>query len=235
MATLVERRPPGQSAEGYWVESKRPLASLVFVLPLLIVYEVGVTLLGAHQNGADAVLRQVLELLGFGQHFLLPMLLVGILLGWHYLTHEPWRISGSVLSGMAVESVLLAVCLRGIFFLQDSLVTLSLGEKIQDAIGYLGAGIYEELLFRLILLSLLAWGFRRAGMTPRISLIAAAILSSLVFAAAHHVGPSREPWDLFRFTFRFVAGGFFSVLFIYRGFGIAAGCHAAYDILVGVF
>ena len=28
---------------------------------------------------------------------------------------------------------------------------------------------------------------------------------------------------------------FFSVVFIYRGFGIAAGSHAAYDILVGLF
>jgi membrane protease YdiL (CAAX protease family) len=235
MAIPVEQPPSGQLAEGYWAESQRPLASLVFVMPLLIVYEVGVTLLGARQNGADAVLRRMLEMLGFGQHFLLPTLLVCILLVWHYLTHEPWRLSGGVLSGMAVESVFLAVCLRMISFLQYSLITLSLGEKIQDAIGYLGAGIYEELLFRLILLSLLAWVFRRAGATPRTGLIAAAIVSSLLFSAAHHVGPYGEPLDVFRFTFRFVAGMFFSVLFIYRGFGIAAGSHAAYDILVGMF
>jgi hypothetical protein len=235
MATPAEQSSPGQPADGYWVESQRPLASLVFVLPLLITYEVGVTLLGARQNGADAALRRLLEMLGFGQHFLLPVLLVFILLIWHHLTHQPWRLSGGVLSGMAVESVLLALCLRVISFLQFSLLTLSLGEKIQDAIGYLGAGIYEELLFRLILLSVLAWGCRSAGMTSRTSLIAAAILSSLLFSGAHHVGPYGEPLDLFRFTFRFVAGLFFAILFIYRGFGIAAGSHAAYDILVGIF
>jgi hypothetical protein len=39
----------------------------------------------------------------------------------------------------------------------------------------------------------------------------------------------------FGFVFRFLAGVFFSVLFVYRGFGIAAGSHAAYDVLLGLF
>ena len=135
---------------------------------------------------------------------------------------------------MAVESLMLGICLRAISLVQNALVALSIGEKIKDAVGFLGAGIYEELLFRLILLSLAAWVFRRAGATPRVSLILAVILSSLLFAAAHHVGPYGEKWAVYPFLFRFVAGVFFSVLFVYRGFGIAAGSHAAYDILVGV-
>ena len=69
MATPSEHTPLGQLAERYWVESRRPLASLVFIAPLLIVYEVGVLLLGV-QNGADAFMRRLLDLLGFGQHFL---------------------------------------------------------------------------------------------------------------------------------------------------------------------
>jgi hypothetical protein len=32
-----------------------------------------------------------------------------------------------------------------------------------------------------------------------------------------------------------VAGVFFALLFLYRGFGITAGTHALYDILVGIF
>ena len=71
MANASEHAPLGQLAERYWVESRRPLASLVFIAPLLIVYEVGVLLLGV-QNGADAFMRRLLDLLGFGQHFLLP-------------------------------------------------------------------------------------------------------------------------------------------------------------------
>jgi len=62
-----------------------------------------------------------------------------------------------------------------------------------------------------------------------------------MFAAAHYIGQPDEPLDLadilfwFSFLFRFLAGVFFSVLFVYRGFGIAAGTHAGYDILVGLF
>jgi membrane protease YdiL (CAAX protease family) len=235
MATPAEHTPLGQLAEQYWVQSRRPLAGLAFIAPLLVIYEAGVLLLGVHQNGADAFLRRLLELLGFGQHFLLPLLTVCILLGWHYLSREPWRLSGGILSGMAVESVLLGICLRAISLAQNALAALGLGERIKDAVGFLGAGIYEELLFRLILLSLLAWVCRRAGATPRLSMILAAIFSSLLFAAAHHVGPYGEPWAVYPLVFRCVAGGFFAVLFVYRGFGIAAGSHAAYDILVSLW
>ena len=237
MATPSEHTPLGQRAERYWVESRRPLASLVFIAPLLIVYELGVLLLGA-QNGADAFMRRLLDLFGFGQHFVLPVLTVCILLGWHYLSRQPWQLSGGILSAMAVESLVLGVCLWVILLMQNALfdvfgdaVVVNLGDRLKEAVGFLGAGIYEELLFRLILLSLTAWALRRAGTAPRASMILAAILTSLLFAAAHHMGASGEEINGFRFLFRFLAGMFFSILFIYRGFGIAAGSHAAYDIL----
>jgi membrane protease YdiL (CAAX protease family) len=230
-----------QTAETYWVESRRPLASLVFIAPLLVVYELGVLLLGV-QNGADAFMRRVLDVLGFSQHFVLPFLTVCILLAWHYLAHQPWRLSGGIMSAMAVECLLLGVCLRVVLLLQDTMflsisapMTCNIGDKLRAAIGFLGAGIYEELLFRLIMLSFVAWGFRRAGVKSAVSMILAAVVTSLLFSAAHYVGPSGEAFGWFSFTFRFMAGMFFSVVFIYRGFGIAAGSHAAYDLLVGVF
>jgi len=230
-------------AEGYWVESRRPLASLLFLAPLLAAYELGVLLFGAQtQNGADAFMRRILDLLGFGQHFLLPFLTVCILLGWHYLSREPWRLSGGIISAMAAESILLAVCLRVVLFLQAAIsvafvepIEVSIGTKFKAGVSFLGAGIYEELLFRLILLSLVAWVFRRAGMKPGVGMIVAAIATSFLFAFAHHFGPNGEPFRWFAFIFRFLAGMFFSMVFIYRGFGIAAGSHAAYDILVGMF
>ncbi len=234
MATPDEPNPLDHPAERYWVESCRPLASLVFIAPLLIIYEIGVLVLGV-QNGADVFMRRVLDGMGFSQHLLLPVLTVCILLGWHYLLREPWRLSGGVLSCMAVESLLLAVALRVFSFAQDALVTLSVGEKVREAIGFLGAGIYEELLFRLILFSLLAWAFRHLGMKNWASMALAVVVSSLIFAAAHHVGAGGEPFSAYRFFFRFTAGVFFALLFVYRGFGITAGSHAAYDILVGMF
>ena len=111
---------------------------------------------------------------------------------------------------------------------------MSIGGSFGNAVGFLGAGIYEELLFRVILLSLGVWGFRRAGVKPRPSMVLAVLLTSFIFSAAHYIG-DRESLEWFSFLFRFLAGGFFSILFVCRGFGIAAGAHAGYDILVGVF
>lgn len=224
----------GKRAEKYWVESRRPLASLVFVAPLLVVYEVGVLWLHVPPNGADAFLQGVFDLLGFGQYILAPALLVCVLLGWHHLAHEPWQLSGSIVSEMAVESLLLGICLWVIAFVQSSMIGLSILGRLRDAVGYLGAGIYEELLFRLILLSLLAWAIRKTGVSDRIAIVSAVAASSLLFAAAHYVGPAGFNLTLPSFVFRTLAGVFFAVVFIYRGFGIAAGSHAAYDLLVGL-
>ncbi len=236
--------PIARFAETYWVQSRRPLASLVFIAPLLVVYEAGVLVLGAEQvrNGADVWLRQLLDLLGFGQYFLLPTLTVSALVAWHYLTREPWQLSRGLIPAMAAECVALAVCLRLILYAQGMLfaqltvtVPLSVTSTMARAVGFLGAGIYEELLFRLLLLLPMAWGLRALGVKPKVSFVAAVVITSLLFSAAHHVGPGGYPFVWFDFFFRFLASVFFSVLFVYRGFGIAAGAHAGYDLLVGVF
>ncbi|HEY4759163.1 MAG TPA: CPBP family intramembrane glutamic endopeptidase [Thermoguttaceae bacterium] len=228
-------------AENYWVQSRRPVVSLVFIAPLLALYEIGVLVLGV-QNGADAWMRQFLDLLGFSQHLLLPLLTVCILVAWHYLTREPWRFPPSVLSPMIVECLLLAICLRIVLVLQGTFllpvstaIEISIGAKLKTGVGFLGAGIYEELLFRLILLSATVWIIRRWWTAQRPSMVLAVLVSSIVFAVAHYVGFAGETFYWFSFLFRIVAGVFFSILFIYRGFGIAAGTHAAYDILVGLF
>ena len=73
-ARLSRSTPLGHFAERYWVESRQPLASLIFIAPLLGVYEAGVLAFGrnAGRNGADAWMRQMLEQLGFSQYYLLP-------------------------------------------------------------------------------------------------------------------------------------------------------------------
>ena len=246
-------KPQGSS---YWVESRQPLTSLVFIIPLLVFYEGGVVLLGprAVRNGADVWLRGLLDLMGLGQYFLLPILAVGILLAWHHTTRKPWRVSRGVLSGMVVESLLLALALRLILQLEILLwpgvggPAAALGEPgsvepggapaLAGLVAFLGAGIYEELLFRLILLSLAAWAARRMGAGQQAGTAAAVLATSLLFSAAHYLGPHGEPllwlhWGFwFTAVFRLLAGVFFSLLFVYRGFGIAVGAHAGYDVLV---
>jgi membrane protease YdiL (CAAX protease family) len=246
----------GNTAEvsgDYWQQSRRPLASLAFVAPLLLVYEIGVLVLGTHavRNGADVWLRQLLDLLGFSQYFLLPVLTVGILLGWHHTTHQPWRVSPGILWTMLAECAALAVVLVIIARIQDSLLSVfmpsmshtairaaiwdGLADWLGQMVGFIGAGVYEEVMFRLMLVPATAWILKRCGCSTGQSLVGAIIVTSLMFAAAHHIGPEGEPIILRNFLFRTIAGIFFATLFVYRGFGIAAGTHALYDILVSLW
>ena len=97
----------------YWQQSRRPLVSLAFILPLLALYEGGVLLLGpsAIRNGADVWLRQLLDQLGLGSYFLLPLLTVAVLMAWHHTSRQPWKVSTGVLYGMMLESALLGLVL----------------------------------------------------------------------------------------------------------------------------
>ncbi|MEX2189028.1 MAG: CPBP family intramembrane glutamic endopeptidase [Pirellulales bacterium] len=255
-------------ADDYFQQSRRPLASLLFVLPLLAVYELGVAILGPQAiiNGADVWLRQLLLAVGVGSSLALPALIVVILLAWHHTTAQPWRVRSSVLGGMAIECAVLAVVLLSCVQIQvwsfDKLelplarvvggdvnvdvnanasgsaivASSSLRTSFAHFVSYFGAGVYEETLFRLMLLPLCMAALRGAKFTPRTAVVIAVIVTSLLFSAAHHVGASGEPLDpfpLFRFTFRFAAGVLFCAVFLFRGFGIAVGAHAVYDVLAG--
>ena len=109
-----------QTSGYYWQQSRRPLTCLAFVAPLLVLYEGGVLWLGpqAMRNGADVWLRQLLDLLGFGQYFLLPLLTVAILLGWHHTTAQKWQVVPGVLYAMFAECLLLGLALVVIARLQ---------------------------------------------------------------------------------------------------------------------
>ena len=97
----------------------------------------------------------------------------------------------------------------------------------------LGAGIYEELLFRVVLVGLLAVAARALlGWRPLTAGAVATLLGAAIFSAFHYVGPYGDRLELYSFAFRMVAGLFFSALYLLRGFGITAWTHALYDVLL---
>ena len=243
------------SAPSYWAVSRTPLTSLVFSLPLVLAYEGGVLWLGrgTPRNGADVWLRQLLDACGFGSYFLLPAVTIVGLLAWHHVEHDRWHFRPAVLLGMAGECVLWAVALVGIARLQQQLWPLEfqsialwplaaaagppaglLEGALARIIGYCGAGLYEEVLFRLLLLPAVAWLLGRLGSGPIAAAAWAILITSTLFSLAHYVGPLGDTFELYSFSFRLAAGVFFSVVFLLRGFGIAAGTHAFYDLLVGL-
>ena len=239
----------------YWAKSKRPLVCLAFVLPILAIYEVGILWLGADatRNGAEVYLRFLLGSVGFGQYFLLPLLIGAILLGWHHATGQPWKVRGKVMWFMMLESFVLGflvLLLANAFLLlpfswtsNSNTISMATGEATTSALDqlicYFGAGIYEELLFRLMLLPLVAGLVRMCGGSNRVSWTTAIIATSLLFSAVHYqVFTFNANADIFSwstFVFRVLAGVVFSVLFVVRGFGVAVGAHAMYDVLLIVF
>lgn len=234
----------------YWQASRAPRYSLVFALPLLMLYEVlafalSGSELGQVRNGADVLLKSVFIALG-GRYGVtgFSVLLLGI---GAYLVWKDRRAHGAirpaVFPGMLIESVLYAALLGGV---ASALTTLLLHGRL--AIGALqsfalptqlmislGAGIYEELLFRVILVSaLVALGRLLFGWRPLTAGIFAAVAGALIFSLFHYVGPYGDELTLSSFTFRAVAGLLFSGLYLLRGFGITAWSHALYDVFLSV-
>lgn len=238
------------SRSEYWQQSQLPWPSLVFLTPLLLAYELGVLWVGGPRadevrSGADVWLRAGLDAVGFGVPWLPPVLVIVGLLTWQWVERHPWWVSLETLAGMFAESIVFAFLLLLLGQLQSQFFSLS-GVSVPTALspagtivlvralGYVGAGIYEEVLFRLALLPPLLALLRQSTKLRAWAAPLAVLVTSLLFSAAHHAGPQGEPFDLFRFVFRALAGGVFAFLFVRRGFGITACSHAFYDLLVGV-
>lgn len=235
----------------YWSDARSPLSSLLFLVPWIVVYEFGVLVMGQDQpdvvrNGADFWMRSLLSKLGFGQGLLLPAIVVTMLLAWHILRKNPWQVRFETQLGMLAESLLLAIGLvavgqcHDILFRQlaapdmPSTTLLNSVGPVTRAVTFIGAGVYEEVMFRLLLVPAAFLLFRMFEFPTKWAAFMAAICTSFLFAVAHHIGPSAEALNLFAFSFRVAAGLFFASIFLLRGFGITVGSHAVYDLLVGI-
>jgi membrane protease YdiL (CAAX protease family) len=235
----------------YWQATRHPGPCLLFLAPLLIAYEIGVLALGGEpgstvRNGADAWLRDGFAAIGVNHPLAAPGLVVLLLITWFWYQRDsiPEDAPGLCL-GMALESVAGALVLWGLSRLYSPLLD-SLGVSLAvnppplntaavgQVVTYVGAGIYEEVVFRLVLFTLLRSVLTTAQVSNKLAVLLAALTAAVLFAVAHHIGPHGEPVDGFNFLFRVLAGLYFTALYQFRGFGIAVGAHACYDVLVGI-
>ena len=233
----------------YWALSRSHRYSLLFALPLLLLYELLEAISpvraqgGVIRNGADVLLTSLFTvLLGSRGPLVFMALVIGVSLWLIRRDRSAGLPRVGVFAAMFGESLVLALLfglLVGTATMQllGPLRSLAAGGGLDGSVLdrltlSLGAGLYEELLFRVVIVALLANGFRLLGIRRVLAGIGATVLGALLFSAFHYIGPLGEPLQLESFVFRALAGLAFSALYLLRGFGITAWTHALYDVAV---
>lgn len=255
----VRRAPAGRQraapapASTYWTLSTRPLHVLLFLLPLIVFYEIGSAVYlvdlatGTRRSVvAKSLLEDFFNVFGVAGAFMPGIALAVVLLVWHLMSRDRWRVDPGTLAAMLFESAAWALPLLVLNAVVNQLVHApataahahlalaaadlqhqSTATKIVISIG---AGLYEEMLFRLVGLALLHYVLvDLIGMPQRWGAAGAVGLSALAFAAYH--GPSL-PADWGKVVFYVASGVYLGTVYIMRGFGIAAAAHAIFDVLV---
>ncbi len=97
-----------------------------------------------------------------------------------------------------------------------------------------GAGIYEELFFRVLLVGGLFLVLQLIVPLERrwIAYTLAALIAAPIFSAVHYVGDFADPLELGSFAYRTLFGLALNAVFLARGFGVAAWTHALYDVMI---
>jgi hypothetical protein len=238
------KHAPRELPRGYLQQSRLPLAALLFLLPFIVFYEVG-----THHFAFDParqteqriiafnLMHQFFQWWGATGRYMPPFAVVGILLSLHIAHNDPWKVRPNTLLCMALEGAawgipLVAIGSLSARYLYPHLPLMTgTGDWRTMFVLSMGAGIYEELVFRLIGLTVLyillidvlrmpkKWGY-----------LAIVAITSILFAQYHYWGG--EPFSWRSFAFRTIAGAYFAVLFLTRGFGITAFSHSAYDIFL---
>lgn len=220
------------------------LTSLVLVLPLLVFYELGV-LFSSIGNGADLITQTLIRLLGVQGFVWVQIGLLALVVVIAIALRRQQQFQLGQIIPVLLESGIYALTMGTliIFVMVDvigidprlaagtgSLAQASAFERLVMSIG---AGVHEEILFRLVIMGGLIALFTRAFNIQRVvAVLLALLISAGLFSAAHHIGPLGEPLRVGVFVYRAIAGMVFGLLFYFRSFAIAVYTHALYDIYV---
>lgn len=230
-------RPLPADDDRYSHQTQRPLHSLAFLAAPLIFYQLAALRYG-HDVVAPDDLARLLAFFGATAWFLPPLLIAVVLLGQHVGHRYRWEIRPGVLAGMLAESVALVLPLYSMSYLQSRFLAAGVTSQPTSALSLvlhsLGAGIYEEFIFRLVLVSgvLLVFvdilGLRRDAMALVAVLVGGLLFSAYHLSGAELSGAEAFPWQ--DFFFRALAGWYLGGLYVWRGFGIAVGTHVIWNL-----
>ena len=226
----------------YLLKSRTSFYSFLFTLPLFFLYEVNILFLSwddilVVRNGADFLMRNILESFGiYGLYGLGLVFFLGLLVTYIFFIKEDQQqeVNVNFLFIMLAESMLWSVVLYFLLFKFMVLLMNPVGKTIlQQVTLAIGAGIYEEFLFRVLLIAGLSGILGFVFMWDKtFKNIIAVVLSGGIFSAFHFMGEYGDFFSMELFLIRFFAGLILGVLYMYRGFGITAYTHSIYDLIV---
>ena len=227
----------------YWKVSKNIFYSLLFILPMLFIYEVLCFLLFIEntievRNGADVLFRQLFS--SFGNYtervyalILLCLILIIMYFNKNVIKHG--RLKLSFLLCMFIESLFWASIFIFIMSTTDNILLSVVNRNIITEQFYLaiGAGIWEEILFRVGAINLVMLFMSKVfSISGAFSTIIAIFVSAVLFSFFHYLGPFGENFMYKSFYIRLIAGILLGSLYIFRGLGITAYTHIIYDIVI---
>ena len=226
----------------YWRYSRSAYYSAVAALPLLVIYEILIVLSQSPywriRNAADVWIRTFLMAFDLqAQH--LTFVLIGISLALIPIAKSRARgikLKANYFALMFAESLAFSLVLGVVLQSILRMGGLSSGGPgsglMQNLALSVGAGLFEEIIFRVLLLNLLFLLLSPLFKNKVVSAVVSILLASFLFSLSHYVGTMADTWQLYSFMFRWAAGLLFTVLYFIRGFAITAYTHALYDIWV---
>ncbi len=244
MAKKKRQEASREEGASYLAESRTLSLSIVSIIPLVILYHCGIVQSGyAVRNMAEVWLEGPLRILGLHAAHVVNVALILALVAVLLRTERTRAPIIAIAFLMVAEGALYALALfkggeRVTNLICDSTRNVVFALNLEAAAPIclaLGAGVYEELLFRLLLVGGGAWALRKVFLWNRPwSLGVMLVISSLLFSAAHHLGPLGEPVQAYNFVFRAVCGLMLGMIYVTRGLGVAVWTHALYNALVVV-
>lgn len=218
----------------------RPSFNFTMAAILMLSYEILIRLTNPSfgpkvVNGVDAFFQTMLSMIPYGTTFVAIALTLAGLYFYYLDRADGFELDLTTLFFMFAESFIWALL---IFIVLPSFIGhLFLnqvghqGSYIQNIALSLGAGFYEEVFFRLILVKGLQSLLKvdKTFSKPNLAIVFGA---AFVFSAVHYVGVYGDHFTVTSFVFRWTFGLIMNFLLVTRGFGITAWSHAIYDILV---
>ncbi len=229
------------SNQRYSVVSREPLYILVFLLPLILFYEFAL-----YSTDKNIQIKAHDHLVRFFEQFDMPptrglwlggVAILTVLFLWHIFVGNCWSIKPKVILFMAIESIACAIPLLLFGAVLGGLAAAANSSPIAGLSGFdkvavsIGAGLYEELVFRMLLIAVIHTVVCNVFKQSDLAGLTVGVIVSAILFALYHDLPNAGSLSALTLFFFSVAGLYLGILYVTRGFGIAAATHAAYDVI----